>query len=54
VEVIGVRSESVDSDAECWEYCGLPITEEGQRCSAIDDGPCKTTEQVLAEPEGSV
>ena len=32
--------EQVES-AEVCEFCGVPITEQGQRCLALDDGRCR-------------
>jgi hypothetical protein len=45
--------QTSEASALC-EFCGLPISEDGQTCPALHDGECKTTEQVLAEPEVAV
>lgn len=49
--MVGV-SQPEQSYGDC-EYCGLPITEDGQACAALDDGQCRTAEEVLAAMEGS-
>ena len=34
------RQHPQDSDSVC-EFCGMPIEEDGQQCSALADGRCR-------------